>query len=137
MLINPINANAAGHSIASVKMASGEERDDVRIDVLSGPCHWRGCEECDYPHKHPFVKPSGMGPDGWQVRLEWPMFDDKRLAVVVEGAHKAEAIASAGYIGAAYTGGSSNSDKADYRPLAGMDVVVWPDNDESGRVAAL
>lgn len=35
-----------------------------------------------------------------------------------------------------WSGGTPGVDKADWRPLAGRDVVIWPDNDDAGRKAA-
>lgn len=57
--------------------------------------------------------------------------------VLVEGEKAAEAIAAAGLTGCSYIGGSKNAGKADYGKLAGEDVVVWPDRDKPGRMAAV
>ena len=39
------------------------------------------------------------------------------------------------YVVVTWQGGSSAVAKADWRPLAGREVVAWPDNDEAGRAA--
>lgn len=54
--------------------------------------------------------------------------------VVVEG-EKAQAAAEAlqpAAVVVCWQGGAQAVDKADWRPLAGRDVVLWPDNDEPG-----
>jgi 5S rRNA maturation endonuclease (ribonuclease M5) len=52
--------------------------------------------------------------------------------IVVEGEWKADALAKAGVL-ATTSGAADSAAKADWRPLAGRDVIIWPDNDEAGQ----
>ncbi|GAB1393336.1 hypothetical protein MASR1M60_14990 [Rhodocyclaceae bacterium] len=55
--------------------------------------------------------------------------------------HEGEKSADAGrellpdYVSFAWPNGSGGADKADFSPLAGCDVLLWPDNDAAGRKA--
>lgn len=51
---------------------------------------------------------------------------------LVEGEWCADKLAALG-LQATTTGGADSAAKADWRPLAGRVVVIWPDNDESGQ----
>lgn len=53
--------------------------------------------------------------------------------VLVGGEKCAEAVVAVGYCGTTFLGGESAIRKTDWTPLAGRDVVVWPDNDQAGR----
>jgi putative DNA primase/helicase len=52
--------------------------------------------------------------------------------VVCEGEWCTDALAKAGVL-ATTSGGADSAEKADWRPLAGRCVTIWPDNDEAGR----
>lgn len=56
-----------------------------------------------------------------------------RTIVVVEGEPAADALASAGEIATTSSGGASTPRLTDWRPLAGQNVILWPDNDAPGR----
>jgi len=40
-----------------------------------------------------------------------------------------------GYVSVTWPNGTGGVDKADYSPLAGRDVLLWPDHDAPGRKA--
>ena len=74
-----------------------------------------------------------------------PIYGLDRLAgrpfapvLVVEGEKKADAasVRFPEYVVIGWPGGAKATRKIDWSPLAGRDVVVWPDADEPGRVAA-
>ncbi len=52
--------------------------------------------------------------------------------MVVEGERKADALAKVGVL-ATTSGAADSARKADWRPLAGRGVTIWPDNDEAGQ----
>lgn len=59
------------------------------------------------------------------------------MVVVCEGekaSHAARALLSLPCV--TWSGGTSSVHQNDWRPLAGREVVIWPDNDEPGRKAA-
>ena len=56
--------------------------------------------------------------------------DDR--VIVVEGEWCADALAKVGVL-ATTSGAADSAAKADWRSLAGRDVMIWPDNDEAGR----
>lgn len=51
--------------------------------------------------------------------------------VVTEGENKADALARLGIL-ATTSGGADSAEKADWSPLEGRAVTIWPDNDEAG-----
>ena len=55
--------------------------------------------------------------------------------IITEGEKDAKAVQAAGFISASYIGGANNADRADYQQVSGKNVIVWPDNDEQGRLA--
>ena len=89
-----------------------------------------------------------------QGRLQWrwkgepaprPLYGLQGLAsrpgdpvLVVEGEKTADAARKLfpAYVVATWPGGSKAVSKADWRPLAGREVTIWPDADEPGRSAA-
>ncbi|RZU43459.1 DUF3631 domain-containing protein [Edaphobacter modestus] len=67
----------------------------------------------------------------------WPLYGLSTLSCdgavwVVEGERDADSLAAFG-LPAVTSGGSSTDEAADWTPLAGREVVIWPDNDEAGR----
>lgn len=67
----------------------------------------------------------------------WPIYNRTRLqgarvAVVVEGEKCVHALQDIGVVATTSPGGAKNGDKADWRPLAGKTVYLWPDNDPPG-----
>jgi putative DNA primase/helicase len=55
--------------------------------------------------------------------------------VVTEGEKKADVVPRLfpGHVGTTSMGGANAARKSDWGPLAGRDVVIWPDHDEPGR----
>lgn len=52
--------------------------------------------------------------------------------VIVEGENCADALAKLGLL-ATTSGGAGSAAAADWAPLAGREITIWPDNDEPGR----
>ena len=57
--------------------------------------------------------------------------------VIAEGETTAEATAACGWRAFSYQGGSNGSGRADYSPVAGMNILIAPDHDRPGTKAAL
>ena len=57
--------------------------------------------------------------------------------MIAEGETTAEAAAACGWRAFSYQGGASGAHRADYSPVAGLSVLVAPDNDRPGTGAAL
>ena len=119
---------------------------EIREEFAYGPC-WRESCAAAGPHKHVWLDKRGLAaPEeplelaGWAVRLHPP--EDGAVAavsggvVLVEGGKAADSAAAVGYMGASYVGGAGRAAAADYSPLAGREVLVIPDNDAPGRLAA-
>ncbi|MFQ5509614.1 MAG: phage/plasmid primase, P4 family [Leptospirillia bacterium] len=71
----------------------------------------------------------------------WPLYNQPGIAqadtvVLVEGEKCADALIQAGICATTTlhgAGGASKTTKTDWQPLAGKEVLVWPDQDEAGR----
>lgn len=50
-----------------------------------------------------------------------------------EGEKAADALRSIGLTATTSAHGAKSADKTDWRPLAGKEVILWPDNDAAGR----
>jgi uncharacterized protein (DUF927 family) len=81
---------------------------------------------------------------GWQVPR--PLYGQDQIAINSDATvfvHEGEKAAVAAgelllpFVSTCYPNGWTGADKADYSPLAGRDVVIWPDHDESGTKGAL
>jgi uncharacterized protein (DUF927 family) len=106
----------------------------------------------DKPDGSKVVLPQTLWRNGGRLRWEWkqwpeprPLYGLQQLAtrpaepvLVVEGEKTADAAGErvGGFVSAAWPGGSKATGKVDWSPLAGRDVVIWPDADEPGRKAA-
>jgi hypothetical protein len=55
-----------------------------------------------------------------------------KAVVVVEGEKCVEALRAVGVEATTSPGGAKNAKHADWRPLAGLTVYLWPDNDQNG-----
>lgn len=53
------------------------------------------------------------------------------LAIVTEGEHKADKLAALGLL-VTTSGAADSASKADWQPLAGREVLIWPDHDDAG-----
>ncbi|RVT97654.1 hypothetical protein EOD42_07495 [Rhodovarius crocodyli] len=94
------------------------------------------------------VLPLTCGSEGWRWKAPAdprPLYGLDRLAarphapvVVVEGEKAADAAGTLfpDFVAVCWQGGSNAVGKADWSPLRGRVVAVWPDNDPSGRKAA-
>ena len=96
------------------------ETSDCFEPVNGQPCN--SCNRCN--RRAALQKMSdGVGAGNW--------------AVIAEGETTAEAAAACGWRTFSYQGGSNGAERADYSPIAGMDVLIAPDNDRPGTKAAL
>jgi len=74
---------------------------------------------------------------GFQLRAPakpWPIYNRARLVnqkvvIIVEGEKSVHALNKAGWIATTSPAGAGNADHADWSPLAGKKVYLWPDND--------
>jgi hypothetical protein len=75
-------------------------------------------------HTHPTPRPL----------YNQPGILNEKTVVLVEGEKCADALISAGIPATTAMGGAkAPTDKTDWTPLRGKEVIVWPDNDEPGR----
>lgn len=87
------------------------------------PMHWNGSE---YVMGEPEAPPEGK-----------PLYGLDRLTApdapvwIVEGESCADSLNKLGLI-AVTSGGSSSADAADWTPLQGRSVIIWPDHDTAG-----
>jgi hypothetical protein len=63
--------------------------------------------------------------------LDWSAANPNAPIFIVEGEKAADALHKLGIV-AMTSGGCCSADAADWRPLHGRRVIVWPDNDEPG-----
>jgi len=83
---------------------------------------------------------ASRGKQGYVLRAPakpWPLFQRKEIAeaktvVVVEGEKDAKALLEYGIAATTSPCGAGKAQHADWTPLAGKSVVLWPDNDEPG-----
>ena len=111
------------------------------------------CNEL-YAHKHPVIQRGGerfegTPTDGCSLYLHDAAQDPEdnngnplqinnpnNHLVIAEGQKTAVAITEIGYQAASYPQGSNYAPKADYRDTKGRNVLIAPDNDTSGEIAA-
>ena len=58
-------------------------------------------------------------------------------AVIAEGETTAQAAAACGWRAFSYQGGANGAGRADYSPVAGINILIAPDHDQPGAKAAL
>lgn len=58
---------------------------------------------------------------------------DKKTVIITEGEQKADVLAGYGFPTTTSSGGSKAAHLTDWSPLAGRQVIIWPDYDEAGR----
>lgn len=68
----------------------------------------------------------------------WPIYNRARIqkadtVVVVEGEKKVHILHDYGITATTSPGGALKAEYADWSPVAGKNVILWPDNDEPGR----
>jgi hypothetical protein len=84
-------------------------------------------------------RPIAKHDDGWRIADPpgpWPLYGDTRSAdrvYLVEGERKADLLIELGLAAVASAHGAKAAGKTDWKPLAGRDVVILPDNDDPGR----
>lgn len=86
------------------------------------------------------ISPNGS-PDRFVMKAPpkpLPLYNRTRIqnakeVIVVEGEKCVHSLQKARIVGTTSPGGAQNAVSADWRPLAGKDVYLWPDNDEAGR----
>ena len=113
---------------------SGALKKTYRRDWSPGtpPCTFRSCESV-VRHKHCWQ--SRGAASGWLLLLWEPSDgsgDPVGPVVVCEGEKAAAAVQRASLTGASYVSGARSAGRADYSPVSGRDVVVWPDADSAG-----
>ncbi len=107
----------------------------------------------DKPDGSKVVLPLTLWRDAGRLRWAWKGFAEPRplyglhglaqrpgaTVLVVEGEKTADAAGErlGGFVMVTWPGGSKATGKVDWSPLAGRDVVIWPDADAPGRKAAL
>lgn len=87
------------------------------------------------------IRPVSRHADGWRIGAmpnQRPLYclpdlPDAKRVLVGEGEKAADAARALGYTATTSSGGSQAAAKTDWRPLAGKDVWILPDNDASGR----
>lgn len=87
------------------------------------------------------IRPVARHADGWRIKAmpqPHPLYGLPDLAaavrvLVVEGEKAADAARSIGFVATTSSGGSQAATKSDWRPLAGKEVWILPDNDRPGR----
>ncbi len=87
------------------------------------------------------IRPVALYADGWRINAmpePHPLYDLPDLAaadrvLVVEGEKAADAARSIGFTATTSSGGSQAVAKTDWRPLAGKEILILPDNDRPGR----
>lgn len=103
----------------------------------------RGNEgEPAFVQKRPPMPPHGFPPYcGWNpwsnpALKGWDATDDRPAIVLgTEGEWVADWVACLGFHAFTWANGSSAVDKTDFRSLAGLWVMLWPDNDKAGMEA--
>lgn len=95
---------------------------------------WRGQDGKKY------IRPAVKTAAGYELRFpeqrvlyRLPMVSEAKTVIVVEGELKADILAEYGFPTTTSAGGSKAADKTDWRPLAGKNIIVWPDYDTAGR----
>ena len=87
------------------------------------------------------VRPVARSGTGWVIGAmkkprplyRLPELADAQRVYVVEGEKCADALAQLGVVTTTSAGGCNAARLADWAPLAGRDIVIFPDNDDAGR----
>jgi 5S rRNA maturation endonuclease (ribonuclease M5) len=83
-------------------------------------------------------RPDGTGFVNEAPPKPWPLYNRSRVkqadrVVVVEGEKSVHALQDIGVVATTSPCGAGKAAHADWTPLAGKSVIVWPDNDDNGR----
>jgi hypothetical protein len=87
------------------------------------------------------VRPVARHADGWRIKAmpdprplyRLPEVRNAPRVIVTEGEKCADAARSIGFVATTSAGGAEAAAKTDWRPLAGKEVWILPDNDAPGR----
>ncbi len=85
------------------------------------------------------ARPCGAG--GFEMKgpeKPWPVYNRVRIraadtVVIVEGEKCVHALHEQGITATTSPGGAGKAGHADWQPLAGKNLILWPDNDKAGR----
>ena len=124
-----IKAMTAGLNVEAVHQYT--DPDTRKVDMIV--VRYRSSDRKRFLQAHPvpggFVKQAPPKP--------WPLYNRTRVratdrVVWVEGEKCVHRLDKIGIVATTAPGGAENADKANYTPLAGKIVHIWPDNDASG-----
>lgn len=95
----------------------------------------------DQPDGKKDIRPVSLHPNGWRIAAMpgprplycLPELLESRQVLVCEGEKAADAARTLGFKGTTSAGGAEAANKTDWRPLAGKEVWILPDNDAAGR----
>jgi putative DNA primase/helicase len=113
-------------------------------------CHWTYTDAAGQPvglvarwdgPNGKTIRPVSRRGDGWVIGAmpdprplyRLPDLANAKLVVVCEGEKAADAARSLGFVATTSAGGAEAAAKTDWRPLAGKEVWILPDNDAPGR----
>ena len=135
---------------AAQRMAARVLKDGFKFEALheftnsaGEPLYWR--IRCKHPGTgQKYIRPMQRFGDGFkQGEPKYP--DGKPLyrlhdlalrpddeVIVTEGEHKADMLAALGLL-VTTSGAADSAGKADWQPLAGRPVLIWPDHDDAGQ----
>src|SRR5262249_1879780 len=107
---------------------------DAQGDPVGVVVRWDGPKGKD-------IRPVARHADGWRIAqmpdprplYALPDLAAARRVVVTEGEKAADAGRFLGFVATTSAGGSQAAGKTDWRPLAGKEVWILPDNDAPGR----
>ncbi|ARN57704.1 AAA family ATPase [Sedimentisphaera salicampi] len=85
------------------------------------------------------ARPAAQG--GFELKAPpkpWPLYNRTRIrqadsVIVVEGEKCVHKLTEHGYIATTSPGGAGKAALADWQPLAGKNIILWPDADQQGR----
>jgi len=87
------------------------------------------------------IRPISKHSDGWRIGAmaspkpvyQLPKVEKADLVIVAEGEKAADAARALGFTATTSAGGANAAKQTDWRPLAGKEVIILPDNDIAGR----
>lgn len=74
----------------------------------------------------------GKKPPGAQPLYYLPEIKANKSIIICEGERKCDALQTIGLTATCSPGGAENAKNADWSPLAGKRIVIWPDHDDAG-----
>ncbi len=110
----------------------------VRIEDLEGNKQTLPLTYCQNEKGHTFWKWQGFGENRPLYGLDRLADHPDKPVLIVEGEKAADAAQKlfSDHVVVTWLGGTGGVRKANFEPLAGKDVTIWPDNDEAGIKAA-